>query len=92
MATIVKRKGHTEKFDEKKVYASVYAACTSAHYHETECESVADEITGKIKKMLHGKKSVNSGSIRKEVAKLLHKKDKDLAFFYEFHLPNLKRL
>ncbi len=53
---IVKRKGHTEEFDEKKVYGSVYAACASAHYDEPNCEKHADEITKKNQSLCKRKK------------------------------------
>ncbi len=89
---VVKRKGHTEEFDEKKVYGSVYAACASAHCEETECEKTADDITKKIKKFAKGKKKIESAEIRKKIENELKKKDEELAFFYEQHLPNLKRL
>lgn len=89
---VVKRKGHTEEFDEKKVYGSVYAACASAHYEELKCEKIADEITKKIKKFLADKKEITSVEIRKKIESELKKKSKELAFFYEHHLPNLKRL
>jgi len=48
LLTIVKRKGHVEKFDEKKVYGSVYASCASADYDEAECEKLSEKITFKI--------------------------------------------
>lgn len=89
---IVKRKGHTEEFDEKKIYASVYAACASAHYDEMKCENTAEIITKKIKKFAIGKKKIESAKIRRKVESELKKKDKELAFFYEQHLPNLKKL
>ncbi len=89
---VVKRKGHTEEFDEKKVYGSVYAACASADYEEIKCEKIAGEITKKIKKSVGNKKEITSGEIRKKIENELKKKSKELAFFYEQHLPNLKRL
>jgi len=89
---IVKRRGHTEEFDEKKVYGSVYAACASAHYGEPKCELIADTITKKIKKFVKNKKRIDSSEIRKKIENELKKKDEELAFFYEQHLPNLKRL
>ncbi len=90
--TIVKRKGHTEPFDERKVYGSVYAACASAQYSESRCEKTAKGVTEKIKKSLKKKKKIQSLDIRKIVEKELKKKDKELAFFYEQHLPDLRRL
>ena len=89
---VVKRKGHTEEFDEKKVYGSVYAACASAHYDEMQCEKIAGEMTKRVKKLLKNKKEIQSIEIRKKIEKELKKKDEELAFFYEQHLPNLKRL
>ena len=89
---IVKTKGHTEDFDERKVYGSVYAACASAHYDEEQCEKNADEITRKIKNFIKNKKRIDSSEIRKKIENDLKKKDEELAFFYEQHLPDLKAL
>lgn len=92
MVIIVKRKGHTEKFDERKVYGSVYAACASAHYSEMLCEKTAEGVAEKINKFVKNKKEIQSTEIRKKIEAELKKKDKELAFFYEQHLPNLKKL
>ena len=92
MAIIVKRIGHKERFDERKVYGSVYAACASSHYDEARCEKTAGQITEKIKKFIKNKKEISSTEIRKKIESELKKKDEELAFFYEQHLPNLKRL
>ena len=92
MLIIIKRKGHKEKFDERKVYASVYAVCISMHYTELKCERIADEITKEVKKTIANKKIVKSEQIRKIVDLELRKKGKELAFYYEHHLPNLKKL
>lgn len=89
---VVKRRGHKEEFDERKVYGSVYAACSSAHYTESECEKTAGEITEKVKRLLKNKKEILSTEIRKKVESELKKENEELAFFYEQHLPNLKRL
>ena len=92
MQVVVKRRGHKEMFDEKKVYGSVYAACASAHCDEMQCEKIAGEITKKVKKLVKNKKEISSTEIRKKIESELKKKDEELAFFYEQHLPNLKRL
>jgi len=92
MQVVVKRKGHKEVFDEKKVYGSVYAACASVHYDEIQCERISEEITKKIKKFAKNKKEILSIEIRKKIESELKKKDEELAFFYEQHLPNLKKL
>ena len=46
----------------------------------------------KIRKLVKNKKEISSIEIRKKVESELKKKDDELAFFYEQHLPNLKRL
>ncbi|MBI2671375.1 hypothetical protein HYX16_00405 [Candidatus Woesearchaeota archaeon] len=92
MVLIIKRKGHKEKFDEKKIYGSVYAACASADYSENKCEKTAGEITKKVRNYLVNKKQISSSEIRKKIDAELKKRNKELAFFYEHHLPNLKRL
>ena len=92
MSIIVKRRGHKEKFDEKKVYGSVYAACASAHYSETDCENTSEELTKKVKNFIKNKRSIQSTEIGKKIESELKKKDKELAFFYEHHIPNLKKL
>ena len=92
MPIIVKRKGHKELFDEKKVYGSVYAACASAHYNEIQCEKISEEVTKKINGFVKNRKEIKSAEIRKKIELELKKKDGELAFFYEQHLPNLKKL
>ena len=42
---IIKRKGHKERFDERKVFASVYAACMSGHMDRKKCEEVFGRLT-----------------------------------------------
>ncbi|MDP6641994.1 MAG: ATP cone domain-containing protein [Candidatus Nanoarchaeia archaeon] len=92
MQVIVKRKGHNEKFDERKVYGSIYAACASSHYSEQRCERVAGELCKKVKSFIKNKKIVKSLELRKKIEAELKKKNKELAFFYEMHLPDLKKL
>ncbi|MBS3114203.1 hypothetical protein J4448_03805 [Candidatus Woesearchaeota archaeon] len=92
MPIVVKRRGHKEMFNEKKIYGSVYAACASAHYDEMRCEKIAEEITETIKRFVKNKKEIQSIEIRKKIENELKKKDEELAFFYEQHLPNLNRL
>lgn len=91
-SVVVKRRGHAEGFDERKLYGSIYAACASAQCEELVCENVADKLTKQIKKWIGGKKSIDSLKIREKVKTELKKKDDELAFFYEHHLPDLKKL
>jgi transcriptional regulator NrdR family protein len=92
MSVIVKRRGHTEKFDQRKVYASIYSACEAAHHSEDYAEKTADHLTNKIIKWLANKKQIDAVKIRDKVKAELLKKDKTCAFYYEQHLPNLKKL
>ena len=92
MSTVVKRAGHNERFDERKVYGSVYAACASAQLLEKECENIAEKTTKKINAWLADEKEVDSIEIRKKVKTELNQINSELAFFYEKHLPNLGKL
>ena len=85
MKHIVKRKGHTERFDERKVYASCYAACLSAHMHHHHAEKVCEKVVVGIKKWIATKKEVTSSHIFLETAKLIRKHDKNAAFMYATH-------
>ena len=87
MAThIVKRKGHKEKFDEKKIYGSVYAACYVAHEDEKHCEKTAGAVSGAVKKWVSTKKMVTSHDIKGVAHKELKKRSKHAAFMYDTHL------
>lgn len=92
MNTMVKRNDGKEKFDERKTYGSVYAACSHAKYNERKCEATAEKVTSVIKKKCSTKKEVKSTEIRKAIKKALEKIDKEVAFFYEKNLPDLKAL
>ncbi|MBI4009730.1 MAG: hypothetical protein HY361_00850 [Candidatus Aenigmarchaeota archaeon] len=85
MIEVVKRRGHKEKFDERKLYGSVYAACKVANMGERGCEGVASHVTKKVKDDLRKKKIVNSSNIANLAKKHLRMKNKDAAFIYETH-------
>jgi len=82
---IVKRKGHKERFDEKKLYGSVYGACLVADMHENKCEQVAQYVTNVIKKKLKRKKVISSEEMAKITEATLKKKNKEAAFMYKTH-------
>ncbi|MDY6761584.1 MAG: ATP cone domain-containing protein [Candidatus Nanohaloarchaea archaeon] len=92
MATVVKRRGHEEEFDERKVYGSVYAACASAREDERTCETVADAVTERVKSAAEGTGALPSEDIREMVRDELAERDERLAFFYDKHLPDLDNL
>lgn len=86
---VVKRKGRTEEYDERKVYGSVYAACLSVNANEKKCETTANLIAKKITTWIKvgAKKGicVDTRQIGAKVVVELKKHDKDAAFMYETH-------
>ncbi|HEV8289963.1 MAG TPA: ATP cone domain-containing protein [Candidatus Norongarragalinales archaeon] len=87
MQAVVKRRGREERFDRKKVYGSVYAACQNSGMKERGCESVAHSVAKVVHAWARKKKRVSSKEIVKHVTETLKKKKhKDAAFMYETHL------
>ncbi len=82
---IVKRRGGTEEYDEKKIYASVYSAFMVNGLAERDAEKAADKITKQVTKWVDKKKSIDSKDIFRQVVSLLKKEDKEVAFLYETH-------
>lgn len=82
---IVKRKGYSQEFDERKVYASVYAACLSSHAGEEEAEATANLVTREIKKWIEEKEQVTSREIHQKVELELKHLHKEAAFMYDTH-------
>ena len=80
---IVKRKGHNESFDERKIYASCYHAIRMASVSEVKSEAICEKIMFDIKKWLKHKKVVNSKNLFKHTIAILKKHDKDAAYLYE---------
>jgi transcriptional regulator NrdR family protein len=82
---IVKRRGHKEAFDEKKIYASCYAACLSAHLNHLQAEKICATVTRDIAKWIRKKKEVTSHQIFLETAKSIKKHHREAAFMYATH-------
>ena len=82
---IIKRKGHEEEFDERKLYASCYSSCINADIQSKKAEKICDSIAKKIKAEIKGKKCVSSDFLFKKAAELLEKHDKNAAFMYKTH-------
>lgn len=85
MVTIVKRRGHTQEFDERKVYASAYAACLNVHLSETEAENIANSVTEAVKSWLGQKEKVSSQEIFEKVKDELENHNTHAAFMYQTH-------
>ncbi len=82
---IVKRAGHKEKFDERKVYATCYGACINASIKSREAEKICEKVTKEIKSWIRKKEMVTSEQIFKLMVRTLRKHNKDAAFMYETH-------
>ena len=82
---IVKRRGHAEEFDEKKVYASCYAACLNTQIKHVEAEKICEKVSKEIKTWARKRKYADSSEIFKKVIAALKKHNKDAAFMYETH-------
>ena len=82
---IVKRKGHTELYDEKKVYGSCYFACRNAHLSEKEAEDICSKVCASVTKWISKKKIVSSNGIFRFLIEELKKHNEDAAFLYETH-------
>ena len=85
MTLIVKRKGHKENFDIRKVYASVYAACRNGHLNEQDAEAIADKVSKELEAQLKDKVEIDSNQIFTMTTQALKKYHEDSAFMYETH-------
>ena len=82
---IVKRKGHTEIYDERKVYGSCYFSCRNAHLSEQESEEICRKVSAAITKWIKSRKAVSSNDIFRMLIQELKKHNEDAAFLYETH-------
>ena len=85
MSHVVKRKGHKEEYDSRKVYASVYAACLNVHMHQGEAELVADKVANEINDWVKTKGEVTAHEIFLSTTQVLKKYHPDASFMYETH-------
>lgn len=85
MQHIVKRKGHTEPYDERKVYASVFAACISVREPAGSAELVADKVQKDVNAWIAKKHEVTANDIRRQAAKHLHAYNPDAGYMLLHH-------
>jgi len=83
---IVKRSpSYTEPYDERKLYASVYAACLCVRTPAGEAELTAERICQDILPWLASKQEVTSADIHHKTANHLKVYNPDAAYMYERH-------
>ena len=82
---IVKRKGHAELYDERKLYGSCFFACRNAHLSDKEAGEICSKVSKLAAKWMAKKKTASSGEISRFLAEELKKFNGDAAFLYETH-------
>lgn len=83
---VVKRSaGHSEPYDERKLYASIYAACLSLRTPVGEAELTATKVCSDITPWLVSKPEVTSTDLRAQAAKHLKIYNPDAAYMYARH-------
>jgi len=82
---IIKRRGKTQDYDERKVYASCYRGCMNSHIPKEKSEEIADQVTKKVTEWINSKETTDSQEIFYKVIELLNQINKDAAFMYKTH-------
>lgn len=83
---IVKRlPGHSEPYDERKLYASIYAACLSLRTPAGEAELTANKVCRDIDPWLEAKTEITSIDLRHQAAEHLKLYNPDAAYMYVRH-------
>lgn len=85
MTHIVKRRGYEQEFDERKLYASIYAACLSAHVDKEEAAAISNLVVREVKKWLREKEEITSDQIFKKAGEELKHLNKAAGFMYTTH-------
>jgi transcriptional regulator NrdR family protein len=85
MNHIVKRAGHTEPYDERKLYASIYAACLAVRETDQTAELFAKQVCKEMGEWLKNKHEVTSHDIRSHAAIHLHAYSEDASWIYKHH-------
>ena len=85
MKHIVKRAGHSEPFDERKLYASIYASCLSVHEQSATAELIAQKVTENVLNWLESKTEVTSNDIRGIAGQFLSEHNRHAGYLYLHH-------
>lgn len=82
---IVKRKGHKEMYEDRKLYASVYATCMSLRVSEVQAETIAKAVVHEVEQEIKEKEEVTAHEISHLAKESLKKYNEDAAYLYEHH-------
>jgi transcriptional regulator NrdR family protein len=85
MKHVVKQQGSIESFDNRKVYASIYASCLSVHEPSAAAELIAEKVTNDVEAWLKTKNEVTATDIRQVAGKSLNKINPHAGYLYLHH-------
>lgn len=83
---VVKRRaGHTEPYNERKLYASIYASCLAVRTPVGEAELTAARVCKDVLPWILSKLEVTSLDIRSKATTYLKLHNPDAAYMYAHH-------
>lgn len=82
---IVKRGGHTEPYDRRKLYASIYSAALSVHEPVGVAELLAETVLQEFEDWMGKRHEFTSADIRRVSAEALEVHNADAAYIYRHH-------
>ena len=85
MRHIVKRAGHNEPYDNRKLYASIYSAGLALRTPPAAAELAAENVCKSVDKWIENKHEVTSADITREAYKHFHVLHPDAAWIYKHH-------
>ena len=85
MKHIIKRKGHSEEYDSRKLYASIYTSALAQREPVRRAEALSEEVCARAEHWLQNKHEITSNDLRMKAAEFLHDLDKDVGHKYLYH-------
>jgi len=84
---VVKRSGKrtAERFDRKKLHASIYATCLSVKSPDGHASDMADHVCNIVLSWADNKTEVTSTDIRQQASRALTSVHPDAAYLYKHH-------
>jgi transcriptional regulator NrdR family protein len=85
MKRVVKRAGHSEAYDRKKLQASVYAAALSVREHPDQAHKTAADVAQYVDDWLEHHHEVTTEDIRRKAGERLKEIHPDAAQVFNHH-------
>lgn len=82
---VIKKTGRKEKFQERKLFKSVYNACIGASVDRSESLRISKDVMNSVKIIIGKDKEIQSKQLFNHVKRILSKHNKYCAFMYETH-------